>query len=237
MADLVVNLTETIQLNNEIESNITNLKISGINYIDNRNMICLYGALLNDLNALSSSITTNVSGAAAIYNNISSITNGSGSGATFNISMSSAQNIDSILVVNPGVNYQAGNTITILSGSLGATNSSGSNLVITLVGNDLVGAETKIVNFSNVPSAGTFASSSFKYGRFTNLSPSTPIKLIVSSSNENLNFLISENSSFLLSTTKITGSLSNNFNFDDIKYIALQPSSSGAEIEYYIATT
>ena len=40
MADLVVNLTETIQLNNEVESNVTNLKISGINYIDNRNMIC-----------------------------------------------------------------------------------------------------------------------------------------------------------------------------------------------------
>jgi hypothetical protein len=76
MADLVVNLTETIQLNNEIESNITNLKISGINYIDNRNMICLYGALLNDLNALSSSITTNVSGTAAIYNNISSSISG-----------------------------------------------------------------------------------------------------------------------------------------------------------------
>ena len=237
MADLVVNLTETIQLNNEVESNITNLKISGINYVDNRNMVCLYGALVNNLNALSSSITTNVSGAAGIYDNISSTTNGSGSGATFTVSMSSDETIDSIIVINPGIKYETGDIITLSSSSLGATNVSGSNLILTLTNNNLVGVETRIANFSNIPGAGTFVTSSFKYGRFTNLSPSTPIKLIVSSSNDNLNFLIPENNSFLLSLTKITGSLYNNFNFDDIMYVAIQPSSSAAEIEYYIATT
>jgi hypothetical protein len=237
MADLVVNLTETIQLNNEVESNITNLKISGINYVDNRNMVCLYGALVNNLNALSSSITTNVSGAAGIYDNISSTTNGSGSGATFTVSMSSDETIDSIIVINPGIKYETGDIITLSSSSLGATNVSGSNLILTLTNNNLVGVETRIANFSNIPGAGTFVTSSFKYGRFTNLSPSTPIKLIVSSSNDNLNFLIPENNSFLLSSTKITGSLYNNFNFDDIMYVAIQPSSSAAEIEYYIATT
>ena len=115
MADLVVNLTETIQLNNEVESNITNLKISGINYVDNRNMVCLYGALVNNLNALSSSITTNVSGAAGIYDNISSTTNGSGSGATFTVSMSSDETIDSIIVINPGIKYETGDIITLSS--------------------------------------------------------------------------------------------------------------------------
>ena len=237
MTDLIVNLTETFVLDNQIESNITSQTISDINYIDTRNMICLYGALSNNINALSSSITTNVSASAGVYNNITSLTDGIGSGAVFSISMSTDQTIDSITVTSPGVKYESGDVLTILSSSLGAVDSSGSNLIITLNEDDLTGVETSIINFSNVPSAGTFVTSSFKYGRITNLSSTTAVKLIISSSTENLNFLVGESSTFLLSTTKVTSSLSNDFNFKDINYVSIQPSSSEAEIEYFIATT
>jgi hypothetical protein len=239
MADLLINLNETVRLNGESQTNTTSQVISGINYVDNRNMSLPYGALVNTLNALSSSITTTPSGAAGIYTAVSSTTNGSGSGATFTVSMSSATNVNSITVVSPGINYASGNTITIPSSSLGGVASpTGSDLVITLASDDVVGLKTNIFNFSNLPGAGTFTTGSFKYARITNLSSTTPIKLIISSSSEITDFLISTDSSFFLSTSKIaTGSSFNSFNFDNIQTVTVQPSSSEAQIEYYIATT
>ena len=98
------------------------------------------------------------------------------------------------------------------------------------------GSITTIFSMDSVPGAGTFVSSSFQYGRITNNSTAVPIKLIVSSSTEAMSFLIATGSSFLLSTSKITGSTSGLL-FNNIKSVKIEPSGSAASIEYYILTT
>jgi hypothetical protein len=97
------------------------------------------------------------------------------------------------------------------------------------------GSVTTIFSLDNLPGAGTFVSSSFQYGRVTNNSTTVPVKLIVSSSTEAMSFLIATGSSFILSTSKITGSTSG-LNFSDIKSIKVEPSGSVASIEYYVIT-
>ena len=97
------------------------------------------------------------------------------------------------------------------------------------------GSVTTIFSLDNLPGAGTFVSSSFQYGRVTNNSTVVPVKLIVSSSTEALSFLIATGSSFMLSTSKITGSTSG-LNFNDIRSIKVEPSGSTASIEYYVIT-
>ena len=97
------------------------------------------------------------------------------------------------------------------------------------------GSVTTIFSLDNLPGAGTFVSSSFQYGRVTNNSTTVPVKLIVSSSTEALSFLIATGSSFMLSTSKITGSTSG-LNFNDIRSIKVEPSGSVASIEYYVIT-
>ena len=97
------------------------------------------------------------------------------------------------------------------------------------------GSVTTIFSMDSVPGAGTFVTSSFQYGRITNNSTVVPIKLIVSSSTEAISFLIATGSSFMLSTSKITGSTTGLL-FSDIKSVKVEPSSSAASIEYYILT-
>jgi hypothetical protein len=100
------------------------------------------------------------------------------------------------------------------------------------------GSITTLFSMDSVPGAGTFVTSSIQYVRITNNSTVTPIKLIVSSSVEAMSFLIATGSSYMMSTSKITGSVSSgSFNFNDIKSVKVQPSSSAASIEYYIVTT
>jgi hypothetical protein len=141
MADLTVNITETITLNNQTQAETYTQTISGINYIDTRNLSCPSGST------------------------------------------------------------------------------------------------TELFKFSTVPGAGQFVASSFKYGRVTNLS-SVPVQLYISSSTTTPSFLISSSSSFILSTSQITGSLtSTDFTLDDIRSISVAPSGADAQIEYYIATT
>ena len=102
------------------------------------------------------------------------------------------------------------------------------------------GSVTTLFSMDSVPGAGTFVTSSVKYIRVTNNSTITPIKLIVSSSTEAMSYLISAGSSYMISTSKMTGSVSvstSSFNFSDIQSVKAQPSGSAASIEYYIATT
>jgi len=98
------------------------------------------------------------------------------------------------------------------------------------------GSNTGIADFSANPGAGTFSTGSFKYGRFTNIG-STSIKLYVSASTLNTSFLISTGSSFMLSTTKTTGSNDSSFTFENIASISAEPSGSNGALEYFIATT
>jgi hypothetical protein len=96
---------------------------------------------------------------------------------------------------------------------------------------------TSLFLMDSVPGAGTFVSSSVKYIRVTNLSVvNAPIKLIVSSSTEAMSYLIATGSSYMLSTSKMTGSVSG-LDFSDIRAVKLQASGSAATVEYYIATT
>jgi hypothetical protein len=102
------------------------------------------------------------------------------------------------------------------------------------------GSVTTLFSMDSVPGAGTFVTSSIKYVRITNNSTLFPVKLIVSSSTEAMSYLISAGSSYMISTSKMTGSVSvstSSFNFSDIQSVKAQPSGSAASIEYYIATT
>ena len=51
-----------------------------------------------------------------------------------------------------------------------------------------------------------------------------------------MSYLIATGSSYMMSTSKMTGSTSG-LVFDDIKSVKVQPSGSAASIEYYIITT
>ena len=98
------------------------------------------------------------------------------------------------------------------------------------------GSVTTLFSMDSVPGAGTFVTSSIQYVRVTNNSTVTPIKLIISSSTEAMSYLISTGSSYMISTSKMTGSISG-LAFNDIQSVKVQPSSSAASIEYYIVTT
>jgi hypothetical protein len=99
------------------------------------------------------------------------------------------------------------------------------------------GSITTIFSMDDVPGAGTFVTSSIKYVRVSNISnTNVPIKLIVSSSTEAMSYLIATGSSYMLSTSKMTGSESG-LSFSDIKSVKISPSGSSGSIEYYIATT
>ena len=98
------------------------------------------------------------------------------------------------------------------------------------------GSTTEIFKFGTVPGAGQFVTSSFQYGRISNLS-AVPVQLYVSSSTS-ISFLISSGSSFILSTNQTTGSLStSDFTLDSIYSISITPSGAVAQVEYFIATT
>ena len=105
------------------------------------------------------------------------------------------------------------------------------------------GSYTGLFKFdpSNID-AGVFLTSSFKYGRITNKS-SIPVQLLVNtmsgSISSSISFIVNSSSSFLLSTTAVTGSNPGNvFVFNQyINLISVLPSSSSAVVEYFIATT
>lgn len=98
------------------------------------------------------------------------------------------------------------------------------------------GSTTELFKLSNNPGAGQFVTSSFKYGRVSNLS-AVPVQLYVSSSTS-VSFLISSGSSFILSTNQTSGSLNtSDFTLDNIYSVSVTPSGAAAQVEYYIATT
>lgn len=100
------------------------------------------------------------------------------------------------------------------------------------------GSETELFKFDNNVGAGTFVTSSLKYARISNLSETVPVNIRVSSSLENFNFRVDAGGTFMINTSKVSGSFFNSsFEYDDIEFIAAEPSSSAAKIEYYIATS
>ena len=110
------------------------------------------------------------------------------------------------------------------------------NYVDNRILNVPTGSVTTIFNMDSVPGAGTFVTSSVQYVRITNNSAVAPVKIIISSSTEAMSYLIATGSSYMMSTSKMTGSISG-LAFDNIKSVKIEPSGSSANIEYYIVTT
>lgn len=98
------------------------------------------------------------------------------------------------------------------------------------------GSSTTIFSLGDTNGAGTFVTSSLKYARISNYSTTTPVNLTISSSTEELNFNIAAKGSFMLSSSEISGSVSD-FVYDDIAFVMVEPSGSDAKIEYFVATT
>ena len=98
------------------------------------------------------------------------------------------------------------------------------------------GSVTTLFSMDSVPGAGTFVTSSIQYIRITNNSPVASVKLILSSSTEAMSYLVATGSSYMMSTSKMTGSTSG-LSFSDVKSVKAEPSGSSASIEYYIVTT
>jgi len=105
----------------------------------------------------------------------------------------------------------------------------------------LSSSEQSLFKFSDAVGAGTFISSSFKYGRITNMDDTYPVRVRVSSSlASSADFSVNPGGSFLLTTTKMSGSgggLTNNQDFDNITDVLIQASGSNVDIEYFIAST
>ena len=99
------------------------------------------------------------------------------------------------------------------------------------------GSVTTIFKYDELPGAGTFKTGSFKYGRISNYSTGSSLNLKISSSKELINFSIAAGGTFMLSTSEITGSLTNTFVYDDISSVSVEPSGSDGKVEYFIATT
>ena len=93
------------------------------------------------------------------------------------------------------------------------------------------GSVTTIFSMDANPGAGTFVTSSVQYIRVTNNSATAPIKLIVSSSTEAMSYLIATGSSYMMSTSKMTGSESG-LNFSDIK--SLEVTTHWKEVADYM---
>ena len=110
----------------------------------------------------------------------------------------------------------------------------------------LSSSEQSLFKFSDAVGAGTFISSSFKYGRITNMDDTYPIRVRVSSSlATSTDFSVDPGGSFLLTTTKMSGSISgvtngsglHNQDFDSIADVLIQASGSDVDVEYFIAST
>ena len=104
----------------------------------------------------------------------------------------------------------------------------------------LSGSETTLFNLSNIVVAGQFVTSSLKYSRITNLSSDTSVNLLVSSSTESFNFKVDARGTFMLNTSKVSGSENKDISllqYEDIAYIAAEPSARDAKIQYYLATS
>lgn len=125
----------------------------------------------------------------------------------------------------------------VQKGALHEVTLTGINGVDNRILNAPSGSEITLFSLSDTTSAGTFITSSLKYARITNHSTTVPINLKISSSTENYNVSIDAEGSHFLTTSKLTGSNNVEFNYDDIVDIKVEPSSSNAKVEYFIATS
>ena len=105
----------------------------------------LGGAISTTANALINSITTQPSGAIGAYTGVSSsaVTSTSGVSVTASISLNPANNTTLLTVTGQDGTFNVGDTITFPSGSIGGPASpAGTDLIVTLTNDDIVGTTT-----------------------------------------------------------------------------------------------
>jgi hypothetical protein len=96
------------------------------------------GGLKTGVNQLLGSLSTfSGSGAGGTFAISASLITGGGAGFTGSITIAPGGTVATTISSSAGSGFQAGDTITVSSQSLGATTGDGDNLVITLVSNDL----------------------------------------------------------------------------------------------------
>ena len=104
----------------------------------------------------------------------------------------------------------------------------------------LSSSEQSLFKLSNNVAAGTFVTSSMKYARISNKDDTYPIRLRISSSKEQADFQVAAGGSFILTTSKISGSLTGTSNYQtytDITDVLVQATGSNVDVEYFIAST
>ena len=79
----------------------------------------------------------NATGSSGTITGVSGSSNGSGTGAVFTIVLTNSESIDTITVTSTGSGYASGEVITLTSQSLGADQSGGTDLEITLAASDV----------------------------------------------------------------------------------------------------
>ena len=103
------------------------------------------GALKTVSGALAQSITTQPSGAIGDYTDVIGTVVGSGTSVTASISLNPANIVTAIQVTGTASSdFAIGDVITFPSSSLGATDGNGSNLVVTVVNDDLTKTATNV---------------------------------------------------------------------------------------------
>jgi phage tail sheath protein FI len=79
----------------------------------------------------------NATGSSGTITGVSGSSNGSGTGAVFTVVLNNSESIDTITVTSTGSGYASGEVITLTSQSLGANQSGGTDLEITLAASDV----------------------------------------------------------------------------------------------------
>ena len=126
----------------------------------------------------------NATGSTGTITGVSGSSDGSGTGAVFEIVLSNSESIDTITVTSTGSGYASGEVITLTSQSLGADQADGTDLTLTLVGSNIQStsdifvletlAEGAIMNSTSTESsAGSLASGSVDNLRWEIVSPNT----------------------------------------------------------------
>ena len=103
----------------------------------------------------------------------------------------------------------------------------------------LSSSEQSLFKLSNNVAAGTFVTSSMKYARITNKDDTYPIRIRISSSQSHTDFQVAAGGSFMLTTSKNSGSMvgaSNYQTYNDISDVLVQATGSNVDVEYFIAS-
>jgi hypothetical protein len=125
--------TFNITRNNAGAVDVVTIVSGGSGYIEGEQLIIRGSSIGGGGSIDSLSFTATTVGAAATYTGVTGTTSGSGIGAEFDIERNASGEIISIDVVEPGIRYAVGDTITILGSNVGGNNIT-DDVTITITG-------------------------------------------------------------------------------------------------------